>query len=65
VEELAARRVEPLVGVRAEVIPLGLEQVGRQLLKANAGMVLSKACSLGSFFTAFLNGEGDRRARFR
>ena len=28
VEELAARRIEPLVGVRAEVVALGLEQIG-------------------------------------
>src|ERR1700722_4105457 len=34
VEELAARFVEALVGVRAEIIPLRLEQVGRQTLAA-------------------------------
>ena len=30
VEELAARLVHALVGVRAEIIALGLEQIGRQ-----------------------------------
>ncbi len=30
-EELAARFVDPLVGVGAEVIPLGLEEVGGKL----------------------------------
>ena len=36
VEELAARLVDALVGVRAEVVALGLEQVGRQPLAAVA-----------------------------
>ena len=36
VEELAARLVDALVGVGAEIIALGLEQVGREALAAVA-----------------------------
>ena len=39
-EELAARLVDPLVGVRAEIIALGLEQVRRQ---ARAAILIVKA----------------------
>jgi len=36
VEELAPGLVPPLIGVRTEVVALGLDQVGRQALAAEA-----------------------------
>jgi hypothetical protein len=64
VEELAAGLVGALVGVRAEVVALGLEQVGRQAGRAVA-VVVGRARAERRRGHAALGGERDDLAPVR
>ncbi len=46
-EKLPARRVDTFIGVRAEIIALRLQKVGRQPLGAEAVEVAQRACQRG------------------
>ena len=61
VEELTARLINALVGVRAKVVPLGLEQVRREALAAEAVKVCQRACK-GRNRNSALYSRGDNSA---